>query len=191
MKKALLDNKIIPSNISLSTLKSSTKWRSCFVLYSYYEIILFCTFSSFNNMLKCSPLTILAKGLIGTARSSLFLSVYCTSAWLASIIVSVLLAYDLCDNLSVLVLYLVLIRNDFYHCFIAQPKIKSNGYVKRGNKNTYFKYLLLFLCSFFSMYAAAFSFSYSSLLQLIVILTASILLKLVCDMYNMDVSILY
>lgn len=36
------------------------------------------------KMLNCRPFTILAKGLIGTTRSSLFLSVYCASAWLVS-----------------------------------------------------------------------------------------------------------
>lgn len=34
----------------------------------------------------CRPYTILGKGLFGTARSSLFLSVYCASAWLVRFI---------------------------------------------------------------------------------------------------------
>lgn len=43
-----------------------------------------CYFTCFSLSL-CRPCNIFGKGLLGTARSSLFLSVYCSSAWLVFI----------------------------------------------------------------------------------------------------------
>lgn len=113
--KGFSGQQIVPSNISRS-LKSRMKWISCFVLCSY-EITLTCTFSLYVvKMLNCRPITILRKSLIGTARSSLFLSVYCASAWLASCSVHYYFV------VGCLVAKLVLFRNNYL--WLLYPSLK-------------------------------------------------------------------
>lgn len=59
-------------------IKSERFGRICKPLtWAHGDIFLMCLGSS-----QILPYTILGKGLLGTARSSLFLSVYCSSAWL-------------------------------------------------------------------------------------------------------------
>jgi len=109
MKRAFLDIKLfhpiflILSNIALK--------EDHVLYYIVMRLYLFFTFSlPVIKMLNCRPYTILAKGLIGTARSSLFLSVYCASAWLAS---CSLHYYFFAGCLAP---KLVLIWNKFYVC---------------------------------------------------------------------------